>query len=62
MSYVYVGECERALRVRISDHVDAYVNVNPEKSAFVKHVSDKNHSPDKVRLLRIERNYKKKIA
>lgn len=60
---IYIGECGRAFRVRISDHVDAFLNNNnPLKSAFAKHLLDENHIGGEEEILHIENNYRKRLA
>ena len=59
---MYVGECKRAFRVRINDHVSAYYNNNPTKSHFAKHLLERNHLGDDEVLLHYENKYRRRRA
>ena len=59
---IHIGECKRAFRFRIDDHVDAFFDNEPTKSPFAKHLLTHSHSADEERLLHYESKYKKRLA
>ena len=58
----YVGETGRSFSTRIGDHVSAYVNNNPTKSAFARHLIDFGHSGGVEKILYCEENYRRRLA
>jgi len=59
---VYVGECRRAFRTRIEDHVHTYETRNHTKSAFARHLLQEEHTGDEEKILHFERNNTKRLV
>ena len=59
---MYIGECKRSFKVRLLDHINAYFNNDPVKSAFAKHLIEAEHSPQAAEILHLEKNNKKRLA
>ena len=43
-------------------HLSAFVNKNPIRSAYARHLLENNHLPDKEEALHVENNYKLQLA
>ena len=60
---VYIGETGRAFRTRINEHISAYTNNNPTKSAFSKHLIDEGHYAEKeASILYNENRTRRRLA
>ena len=59
---VYIGECRRSFKVRISDHINAFFDNKPARSAFVKHLIEEDHIPKAVEILHVEGKNQKRTA
>ena len=55
----YVGKCERVLRTRISDNVDAFVNNSFSKLAFAKLFLNENQSGGNDRFSHFEKSFRR---
>ena len=57
-----IGECRRAFRTWIEDHVNAYETRNHTKSAFARHLLQEEHTGDEEKVLHVERNNTKRLV
>jgi len=56
---IYIGETSRPLHRRLSEHIDAFLKKQPQKSAMAEHLLTTNHNPEKViaKLLHVEKSF-----
>lgn len=61
---VYIGETGRQLSVRVREHVHAFTENKPKKSAFAAHLIQNNHSFQEGMevLLHEENDFRKRLA
>lgn len=61
---IYIGETSRKVRMRLHEHITAYLDHKPEKSAYAEHLINSGHDPQKTecKLIHIEYNYRRRIA
>ena len=61
---MYIGESSRKIQERIKEHLDAYLDNTPQKSAFAEHLLENDHNPTNITstLLHIENSFRRRLA
>ena len=61
---VYIGETSHQFKIRLNEHLQAYLNKKPKLSAFAQHLLEEGYSPGCVsgKLLHVEPSFKRRLA
>ena len=58
----YIGETGGSFAAQFCDHLSAYVNKKPTRSAYAAHLIDTDHVPGNEQVLPVECNFRRRTA